>query len=172
MDDCCKKREWQENKRPMPILLSSLSKMCHALSSALVIMANEDSNIWRVLWMAGCGHWASLLCKNPLICYLRSQGPIHNMTQTRCYGRESRNLALKEEIIINVILMQSLKTAMWKGPGLRVQNENPQAGRNCFIFIFLELFFVLVLWCLDFKWSETSVDMPHLIISLAETCWL
>lgn len=31
------------------------------------------------------------------------------MKQTRCYGQESRNLALEEEISINVILMHRLK---------------------------------------------------------------
>lgn len=173
MEDCCKKprvtgkQETHAYFTPRSVKYVSCSIICTCYNGK-----------WRLKHLKFCewqgvGTEPDCCVKIPwYACYLRSQGPIHNMTQTRCCGRESRNLALKEEISINVILMQTLKTAMWKGPGQRGQNKNPQAGRNCFIFIFLEVFFMLVLWCLDLKWSETSVDMPHLIISLAETCWL
>lgn len=82
IDVCYISREWQENNTYKPILLPSLSKMCHALSSALLSwqMKTQTFEVMVCLEWQAMGTESDRCVKIPrYACYLRSLGPIYNM---------------------------------------------------------------------------------------------
>ena len=78
--------EWQQNNTYKPILLPSLSKMCHAPSSALLSwqMKTQTAEVMVLLkWQAVSTESDCCVKISWYACYLGGLGPIYNMIVQR-----------------------------------------------------------------------------------------